>query len=118
MVLAEKLGYDYKDIRKSAEEVKKLPFSSDRKRMSTIIKENDKYVLFCKGASEMVLGLCNRMVSSSGEIGPLDASTVKELESNIYRMADSGLRTLCLAYRESDAEDFGEDPEQDMVSQP
>jgi len=32
-----------------------FPFTSDRKWMSMIIKDNDQYYLFCKGADTIML---------------------------------------------------------------
>lgn len=32
-----------------------FPFTSDRKRMSMIIRDNDQYYLFCKGADTIML---------------------------------------------------------------
>ena len=36
-----------------------MPFSSSRKRMSTVIKDGDKNIIYVKGASEIVLEGCN-----------------------------------------------------------
>ena len=38
----------------------KYPFSSSRKRMSVLLTRNSENYLFVKGASEIVLGCCNK----------------------------------------------------------
>lgn len=49
--LAEQMQYNYEEIRKKYPTLLKYPFSSARKRMSSIIEFNNKKVLFIKGAS-------------------------------------------------------------------
>mmetsp|Transcript_43410 Transcript_43410/g.88814 ORF Transcript_43410/g.88814 Transcript_43410/m.88814 type:complete len:1057 (+) Transcript_43410:288-3458(+) len=78
-----------------------ISFSSDRKRMSTLVQKNGKYILYTKGASEIVLGLCTRVRTEQGE-EELTAAVKEKLETAIGEFADDGLRTLSVAFREFD----------------
>jgi len=51
-----------------------ISFSSDRKRMSTMVARGGGFVLYTKGASEIVLGLCDRVHMPGGGAVPLDAA--------------------------------------------
>jgi len=80
-----------------------LSFSSDRKRMSTVVKaDGGGHILYCKGASEVVLGLCKEIVRPDGSSAPLTDSDRGALEEAIGKFADEGLRTLTIAYRKLD----------------
>lgn len=119
------LGEDYEAIRKDVKDrnaVRQMyTFSSDRKRMSTIIRLVDgRFRLFCKGAGEIVLGLCNKVVTPSGDAVPLTAEMVEKLENIIVQFASQGLRTICMAYRDFDEDggeewDSGDPPEKQMT---
>ena len=50
---------DYREYRNSSEIVSQKPFSSELKRMTTIIRENDDYILLSKGAPEIILNRCS-----------------------------------------------------------
>jgi magnesium-transporting ATPase (P-type) len=64
-VLSDKLEQDYTKVRKANKVLTLFPFSSDRKRMSTVIEgPNNRPVLHSKGASEIILGLCTRYVDA------------------------------------------------------
>jgi Ca2+-transporting ATPase len=76
------------------------PFSSDKKRMGTIIQTDDNnYRFHCKGASEIVTDLCNK-VYLNGAICALEEEKKSEVLVQIDQMASSGLRTFALAYRD------------------
>ncbi|KAG2373545.1 hypothetical protein C9374_012052 [Naegleria lovaniensis] len=80
-----------------------LPFSSKLKRMSTVIPNPDgdtKYRLFTKGASEIVLKLCSRYMKTDGTIEEMNRDKEDEMMRYIEEMANQGLRTICLAYRD------------------
>eukprot|EP00293_Proteomonas_sulcata_P003412 CAMPEP_0184318188 /NCGR_PEP_ID=MMETSP1049-20130417/101122_1 /TAXON_ID=77928 /ORGANISM="Proteomonas sulcata, Strain CCMP704" /LENGTH=202 /DNA_ID=CAMNT_0026637867 /DNA_START=1 /DNA_END=606 /DNA_ORIENTATION=+ len=110
----------YKDIRRkypeNQEGRKQFTFSSDRKRMSTRIKVGDKYRIFTKGAAEMVLDLCTKRMMPDGSIETFDTAARAEVKKVISNFADEALRTICLAYRETDkaVEDVAE-AEQDLT---
>jgi magnesium-transporting ATPase (P-type) len=67
----------------------RFPFSSSRKRMSTIIENAtgnggyDKRLLI-KGASEMILKCCDKYVDESGNTVPLDDNTVSQVKAIIH----------------------------------
>ena len=75
--LLERGGIDYDETRKQHNVYEKnsfitIPFSSSRKRMSTIIENatgNGGYDkrLLCKGASEMVKACCSHYLDANGE---------------------------------------------------
>ena len=57
---------DYRKMRNEAIIIAQNQFSSNLKRMSTIITENNKYILLTKGAPEIVLELCKYVQEPDG----------------------------------------------------
>ncbi|KAF2294709.1 hypothetical protein GH714_015658 [Hevea brasiliensis] len=51
-----------------------------------------------KGASEIVLAACNKVINSKGEVVALDEASLNHLKVTIDQFASEALRTLCLAY--------------------
>jgi Ca2+-transporting ATPase len=107
LVMSNKLGYDYESVRKEAQTFVKSvwAFSSDRKRMSTLCEpvakdphgHKKEYRLYTKGASEVVLALCDTMVTSDGKnIARINEKEREGLEANIKEYAGRGLRTIGL----------------------
>ena len=75
-----------------------LEFNSSRKRMSAIIRmPNGKIILFCKGADSIIYSRLRR-----GEQPQLRKATAEHLEM----FAREGLRTLCIAQKELDEEQY------------
>lgn len=75
-----------------------LEFNSTRKRMSVIVRTPDnKIVLFCKGADNMIY---DRLHTSS--------KYRKEVEEFMLDCGNKGLRTLALAQREISEEEYAE----------
>uniref|UniRef100_A0A8C2RI75 Calcium-transporting ATPase n=1 Tax=Capra hircus TaxID=9925 RepID=A0A8C2RI75_CAPHI len=85
-------------------------FNSVRKSMSTVIKLPDEsFRMYSKGASEIVLKKCCKILSGAGEprvFRPRDRDEM--VKKVIEPMACDGLRTICVAYR-----DFPSSPEPD-----
>jgi P-type Ca2+ transporter type 2C len=95
---------------RACEKVKVEPFNSVKKRMSIVVKlPSGSYRAFCKGASEIILRMCDKMVDSEGEIKPLEESKMKETLEIINSFACDALRTLCLAF--IDMEKYNESEE-------
>ncbi|EGC37707.1 P-type ATPase [Dictyostelium purpureum] len=95
------LGSDYNEVRKRLEIKEMYPFSSARKRMNVLVKHTPtESRLYTKGASEIVLGLCDRYFDQNGNVIPLDASAKKYFEDQIMAFASDALRTIGIAYSE------------------
>ncbi|HXH03721.1 MAG TPA: cation-transporting P-type ATPase, partial [Candidatus Competibacteraceae bacterium] len=76
-----------------------IPFDSERKRLSTVHRDADGDLrLYCKGAPETVLPLCDRVQSASGAL-PLDASGRQVLLAAQEAMTGQGLRVLAFAWK-------------------
>jgi len=89
-----------------------IPFDSDRRRMSVVIAQDSRRWLYCKGAPEVVLALCNRIHVGDVEV-PLDDSRRQRIAQAHDDMAKRGLRVLGFSCR---ALDEGEVPEEkDLV---
>ncbi|HXW09910.1 MAG TPA: cation-transporting P-type ATPase, partial [Steroidobacteraceae bacterium] len=79
--------------------VEEIPFDSDRRRMSVVVQQDGRRWLYCKGAPEAVLKLCDALAVPGGSL-PLDdarRAAVLEVQS---AMAGRGLRVLGFAHRE------------------
>ena len=117
LVLAGKAGQDFEKIRSANPRVNAVPFSSERKLMTTIhdLEEGGK-AAFMKGAPEKVLETC---VSEMKEAGrkPLDGNRKEEILHIAEKMAQDGLRVLALAVRDVEGSHEGnpEAVESDMA---
>lgn len=88
-------------------EVAELPFDSDVKRMSVIMKNNSsgKLFAFTKGAVERVIGSCSTYCpNDSNEAVPLTEEFQQEILQNMEAFAGMGLRVLALASKPYHAE--------------
>ena len=91
-----------------------IPFSSSRKRMSTIISNAtgsggyDKRLL-CKGASEMVKSCCSHYLDENGERQELNDAKNNEIDDYIDRYASDALRTIAIAYKDLEEGENGVD---------
>jgi len=74
-----------------------IPFDTDRMRMSVLVETPQGRMLYCKGALETVLGVCDR-VSLDGKVVPLDGAAKARLLSVQDTMAGAGLRVLAFAH--------------------
>ncbi|KAM3183337.1 hypothetical protein ACTXT7_010540 [Hymenolepis weldensis] len=88
-------------------------FNSVRKSMSTVIKEsNGDFLMFTKGASEIVVRKCKWMLDGSGETIPFPPEDQEHLTRKVIEaMAGDGLRTIGIAFkrfpaRGKESEDF------------
>ncbi|XP_062971030.1 plasma membrane calcium-transporting ATPase 2 isoform X4 [Cynocephalus volans] len=107
------LKQDYEPARGQMPEeklYKVYTFNSVRKSMSTVIRLPDEsFRMYSKGASEIVLKKCCKILSGAGEprvFRPRDRDEM--VKKVIEPMACDGLRTICVAYR-----DFPSSPEPD-----
>lgn len=84
----------------SAERISEIPFDSDRKRMTTLNKVENREYLFTKGAMEGILPLCSRF-RMNGIEQKID-DTFREKALNAYnQLMDKGLRVLAFAYKKN-----------------
>nr|XP_016510969.1 PREDICTED: calcium-transporting ATPase 1, chloroplastic-like [Nicotiana tabacum] len=105
------LGGNFQEERQSSTLVKVEPFNSMKKRMGVVIELPGKGLrAHCKGASEIILAACDSVLSSSGEIVPLDEASINNLKDTIELFANEALRTLCLAYKDISDEYPAENP--------
>jgi calcium-translocating P-type ATPase len=92
---AERRGFVAEAGRRAAE----LPFDSGRRRMSVVRETDGARTLYCKGAPESLLPVCQR-VWMNGAAQNLDAAEQAVLLTAQESMAASGLRVLAFASRE------------------
>ncbi|CAF3896479.1 unnamed protein product [Rotaria sordida] len=102
--LVQNWGGSYDRIRQDIPEeklVKVYVFDSARKMMSTIIQHNDGYRLYTKGASEMLLTKCKSIIDENNQLKELnDIEKSRLIHDVIENMANNGLRTICIAYKD------------------
>lgn len=94
-----------------------IPFSSERKRMTTFHSTPNGVILACmKGALEIVLNLCDRVLKDD-EVRELTAEDRRKILEISDAMASKGLRTLAVAYKELKElpKKLGEDVEQGFI---
>ncbi|RDX88922.1 Calcium-transporting ATPase 2, plasma membrane-type, partial [Mucuna pruriens] len=81
--------------------VKVEPFNSTKEKMSVVVElPSGGLRAHCKGASEIILASCDKVLNLDGEIVPLDEESTNHLKDTIKQFASEALRTLCFAYEE------------------
>jgi Ca2+-transporting ATPase len=109
LVSAAKAGIEAKP-----ERLREIPFSSERKRMTVIAKEEPP-MAYMKGAPEVVLERCSSLWAD-GEAKPLDEEARQAIVDKNKEFAGSAFRVLAFAHKEMrDTEGNEDEIESGMV---
>ena len=132
LVAAAKAGFYKADLDQKYPRLGEIPFSSERKRMTTINKINNSsgdfpgegIIAFSKGAPEVIFDSCTKVLLD-GEIRPLTPELREEIPKQVRNMADQALRVMAFSFRPlgekifpeqiSSGEQTAEKFEEDMV---
>ena len=100
VVVARKSGIEKSELNERYPRVYELPFSSERKRMTTVHSTPEQGKLaYAKGAPEVIVERCTSFTSVAG-IEPLNDQQKKRILEANTQMASNALRVLAVAYKE------------------
>ena len=100
LVVAAKAGISKKDEDRLAPRVHEVPFTSERKLMTTVFKTSEKgFTAYVKGAPEIVLDRSIH-IFQDGKVRKLSDSDRKAILDVNAAMASDALRVLGIAYKE------------------
>lgn len=100
IVAAAKADMTKESLEKKYPRVHEVPFTSERKRMTTVHKSSrEELFAYAKGAPEIILKRCTHMITE-GEKGKLNQKKRKEILGINEKMASKALRILGIAFKE------------------
>jgi Ca2+-transporting ATPase len=113
IVAAAELGYSKEMLEEQLPRIGEVPFTSERKRMTTIHEadverpmmeeewQDVPYVAFSKGATDSLLEVCDE-IWTGDELLPMDEEMVERVNAANARQAQLGQRVLGVAFRALD----------------
>ncbi|WP_176736323.1 cation-translocating P-type ATPase [Oligoflexus tunisiensis] len=110
VVAARKAGLDADRLEARFERIGEIPFSSERKLMSTVhsdFDQQERLMVFTKGAPDLLLARCAFELVGETKRPLSDRRRAEILETN-EELAGEALRTLGVAFRALPREDFEE----------
>ncbi len=99
LVSAAKADFHQEALAKDWPRVDELPFSSERKRMTTVHQHDHSYLVASKGAPDVLLNYCDRILIN-GQAVKLTAELKREVLEANQALAKQALRVLGMAYKE------------------
>jgi len=122
LLAAKALGFDKDELEQEWPRVDEVPFTSERKRMTTVhkmspvVKQSDlpwrdaPYIMLTKGAVDSLLGICERVLVNN-EFVPLDELMYSRIQEANMEFAKQGQRVLGVSIRICDCPDLPEGEE-------
>lgn len=96
---AQSMGIDFAALRRDMPRVGEIPFSSARKRMTTLHKTEDGWISVTKGAPDILLEKCTFCMEGSGQV-PFDSRRKSMARMVNGEMAAQALRVVAVAFRQ------------------
>ncbi len=100
LVSAGKAGMQYESLQDEYKRVNEVPFTSDRKFMSTVNKTKKGYIVAAKGSLEATLDRCTHFLDGSGKTVKMNNKDRKFILDKNQKMASEALRVLAFAKKE------------------
>lgn len=110
-------GVDIAAVQQEFPRLNSLPFDSERKLMSVLVKDDSQPTLYTKGAVDELLARTSRILDH-GQVRPITAADRDQVLATNERLAKQALRVLAYAYRPMPAEagEFtSQSAEQDLI---
>jgi len=114
VVVAAKKGIWRPDLELKHRRIGEVPFSSERKMMTTLNTSEEGLYAYSKGAPEVILGCCTK-IFLGGEERELTPEIRQEILDTVNEMANQPLRVMGFAFRQVPEKIVPEDSERDMV---
>jgi Ca2+-transporting ATPase len=98
-------GLDYRALRSSAVVRRQEPFSSERKRMTTVVEVDGRPAVLVKGAPEYLMGHCDRCLDPGGRVLPWSDAARAAVAAAYADAAAHAMRTLAFGHADGDDAD-------------
>ncbi|MBE7088459.1 MAG: calcium-translocating P-type ATPase, PMCA-type [Clostridiales bacterium] len=95
-------GESFASLKEANPRINELPFDSVRKLMTTVHNTQNGAYAYTKGAPDMLLTRCDRILTENG-VEPLTDEWKQEIITANSNMANKALRVLAAAYLEGDS---------------
>jgi Ca2+-transporting ATPase len=105
VMVAHQFGIHWSQLQKDQSRLGEIPFSSERKRMGVWVREpagfgaQAKVSLLVKGAADIILSRCDRILTASGAI-PVNQHWRTIIQEKVEQWGADALRVLAFAYRD------------------
>ncbi|CAG0961768.1 H+-transporting ATPase [Methanosarcinales archaeon] len=115
-VAAAKAGINKKEIETKYRRTGEIPFSSERKMMTTIYETPDGLYAYSKGAPEVILDSCTR-IYHNGSVVDLGSTGKENINDTVKTMAKKALRVMAFSYKhfENEKDSVNNDTEKNMI---
>lgn len=100
---AEEGGVSLKELWQEMPRIGEIPFSSERKLMTTVHPSGEKWISVTKGAPDILLEKCSRCLDGRGQVS-FDNRRKSEARIKNGEMAANALRVVAVAFREWEEE--------------
>jgi Ca2+-transporting ATPase len=91
-------GIDYGEWRLQNSALYQIHFTSERKRMTTVMQRGGEMVALVKGAPEWLLPSCKEYLDAGGKARALNEEKANEIRQRLADSARQAMRTLAFAY--------------------
>ena len=96
LVMAEKDGLDLREVNERCPRLNEIPFTSDRKMMTTGNRYKDKLISLSKGAPDYILEKCTN-IWLDGESRPMTPDQRGKIQETLEHFENQALRVLAIA---------------------
>ena len=103
LVAGEKAGIKKEKLELIYPRTGEIPFSSERKLMTTIHLHKNQKISFSKGAPDVILDLCTK-IFEKGEIRQITFGDKEKIKEMNEEMAEKSMRVLGFAFKEENVE--------------
>ncbi len=116
LVAALKSSVNVQDALSQKPMIHVVPFSFERKRMTTVHSLNGNVLIYTKGAPRNILDLCKKVLVEN-KVEELNEEKMAWIESRIHEFANEGLRVIAVAYKKMPKGDYdsGVEMESDLI---
>ncbi len=103
LTVAVKAGIQKEKLEMHYQRINEIPFSSERKLMTTIHSYKGKKISFTKGGIDVILDLCTK-IFENGKIRTITFSDKQKILNANQEMAEKAMRVLGFAFKEERTE--------------
>ncbi len=106
--------FNKEDLEKKYKRTNEIPFSSERKMMSVVIKNNKESAVYSKGAPEVLIKKCNKIIEN-GKIRKLTKKDEERILDKNDEFSSRALRVLGFAYKNIEDSINEKDIEKELI---